>query len=101
MLIYHNVTLNLAELQKLIRSKSAKITIFFKGQRYGIVISDTIFPVEKTSGRRIDWFKAFGLKKPEELMSMFPIDYIIYERKGKEEIITNFKELEDKLRSIQ
>jgi len=95
------VSLNLIELQKLIRSKGAKVTIFFKGQRYGIVISDSIFPVEKTSGRRIDWFKAFGLKKPEEIMNMFQVDYIIYERKEKEEIITNFKDLENKLKSIQ
>lgn len=95
------MSLNLIELQKLIRSKGAKVTIFFKGQRYGIVISDSIFPVEKTSGRRIDWFKAFGLKKPEEIMNMFQVDYIIYERKEKEEIITNFKDLENKLKSIQ
>lgn len=95
------MTLNLVELQKLIRTKGAKVTLFFKGQRYGIVISDLIFPVEKTSGRRVDWFKAFGLKKPEEILSMFQIDYMIYERKGTEEIITNFKDLENKLKSIQ
>ncbi len=93
--------INLTELQKLIKAKGAKVTIFFKGQRYGIVISDSIFPIEKMTGRRIDWFKAFGLKKPEELINMFSIDYIIYERKDKEEMITSFKDLEDKLKTIQ
>lgn len=93
------VAFSLIELQRLIKNKGVKVTIFFKGQRYGIIIHDTMFPIEKTTGRRIDWFKAFGLKKPEEIINTFPIDYIIYETKEKEEIINTIKELEDKLKS--
>jgi hypothetical protein len=92
------VSLNLTDLQKLIRDKGIKVTIFFKGQRYGIVIHDIIFPIEKMSGRRVDWFKAFGLKRPEDVIHAFPVDYILYEAKGKEEIIKSIKELEDKLK---
>ncbi|MGB9728640.1 MAG: hypothetical protein ACP5GU_02765 [Thermoprotei archaeon] len=92
------MSLNLTDLQKLIRDKGIKVTIFFKGQRYGIVIHDIIFPIEKMSGRRVDWFKAFGLKRPEDVIHAFPVDYILYEAKGKEEIIKSIKELEDKLK---
>ncbi len=92
------MSLNLTDLQKLIRDKGIKVTIFFKGQRYGIVIHDLIFPIEKMSGRRVDWFKAFGLKRPEDVIRAFPIDYILYETKEKEEIIKSIKELEDKLK---
>ncbi|MEM3832687.1 MAG: hypothetical protein QW128_03685 [Thermoprotei archaeon] len=92
------MSFSLVDLQKLIKNKGIKVTIFFKGQRYGIVIHDLIFPIEKMSGRRVDWFKAFGLKRPEDIIHAFPIDYILYETKGKEEILRSIKELKDKLK---
>ncbi|AKG39209.1 MAG: hypothetical protein ACP5II_05485 [Infirmifilum sp.] len=87
--------LNVKQLEALLewaRAKNAVIDFFFRETNYRLRI-DKMFRAVDQSGNAVSWAKAFGTKKPWDILEAFTLDKIIIRLEGKEEVYPNVQAL--------
>ncbi|HDJ89161.1 MAG TPA: hypothetical protein ENG40_00500 [Thermoprotei archaeon] len=73
------------------KENKLKIKVTFQGVPYTLVINKYIRAEDRT-GRKIEWFQAFGTKSPHQVLSSFKIEKITIRGKTSKEIY-NIEEL--------
>jgi len=93
----HNDILRIREWAE---KRNAKIIFRFKNYPYILVIEKMI-KSQDINERTVDWIRAFGTKKPHQVISSMPIDSITiyYKTSGEEEKLKNPRQLLQKATS--
>ena len=81
------------KLRKYVKSLGGEVDVFLAGCKYGIRIAQTVSAIEKTTGYRVPWHRAFGTKGVIDILNSMKIEKIVFRVDGEEKVYRSLRDL--------
>ncbi len=84
-------------LHEAVKRERGELYIYFAGCRYGIKVARLITAFERSTGDKVEWPRAFGTKRPTDVINTMKIESIVYRVGDREETFTSLRDLMKRL----